>query len=142
MARKRSKQRRKRGGSEESAEPLVVVCRGGDCGSRRKHPEVDHQAQLAAIREGVGAGASVVVSRCLDACDHSNVVVVLPGSAGRDFAEPVWVGEVNDQATTAEVIEWVQQGGPGIVDPPVLVDIKHFTPTRSNRHELDEETGA
>ena len=42
-----AKQRSKRPKPSVPPEELtVVVCRGGDCGSRRKHPDVDHGAQL------------------------------------------------------------------------------------------------
>ena len=33
----------------EQDQTIVVVCRGGDCGSRRKHPEVDVLAGTAVI---------------------------------------------------------------------------------------------
>ncbi len=117
----------------------VVVCRGGDCGSRRKHPQVDHLAQLRMIR--AQASVEVLTSKCLDACDYSNVVVVLPGEAGRDSAgAPVWIGTVNDPETTRDLVQWANQGGPGLAEEPVLVQIQKFVPTRMSRHEL--ETGA
>ena len=95
----------------DSENALVIVCRGGDCGSRRKHPAVDHAAQLTTIRTRVGGAAEVLVSKCLDACEHSNVIVVVPGQEDRTRgAEPVWLGEVN---------------GP-------------FTPARRSRHELED----
>jgi hypothetical protein len=115
----------------------VVVCRGGDCGSRRKHPQVDHAAQLAAIRAGLQDVAAVVPSKCLDACEHSNVIVVMPGEDGRDAgAEPVWIGEANDEVVTDDVIAWVREGGPGVAPEPTLVEIQAFRPTRQSRQEL------
>ena len=134
MARRGAKRR------EQAAQPetvTVVVCRGGDCGSRRKHPEVDHAAQLQAFRSRLGDAAAVVPSKCLDACEHSNVVVVLPGAAGvAAAAEPVWIGEVNDAVVTDDVIAWVQEGGPGVAPEPTLVQIQAFRPTRHSRQEL------
>lgn len=116
----------------------MVVCRGGDCGSRRKHPGLDHRRQVHEIRSaGVG---EVVVSGCLDACSRSNVVVVLPGEPGRDAgAAEVWLGGVNDPETTGDLLDWVRRGGPGVADPPVLVQLGEFDPSRRNRHELEAE---
>lgn len=119
----------------------VVVCRGGDCGSKRKHPSTDHAAQLRQIRDAAGDNAEVTVSRCLDACEHSNVIVIIPDADGRSAgAAPVWVGEANDAEITADVIDMM--AGPGdLTHLPALVDIHTFRPTRQNRHELDEEVG-
>ncbi len=123
----------------ESENALVIVCRGGDCGSRRKHPTLDHAAQLAAIRSGVSGAAEVLVSKCLDACEHSNVIVVVPGQKDRSRgAEPVWLGEVNDADVTADLIDWVTGADHWSVQPPTLVDIHTFTPTRRSRHELED----
>ena len=70
------------------------------------------------------------------------MVVVVPGSAGRDGGgAAVWVGEVLDDATTADLVGWVDAGGPGLADEPVLVDLHGFRPSRLNRHELEEEIG-
>lgn len=63
----------------------------------------------------------------------------MPGAKGRaDAAEPVWLGEVLLPATVADLVTWVNEGGPGVADPPVLVEIGSFSPTRQNRHELEE----
>ena len=123
----------------DSENALVIVCRGGDCGSRRKPPAVDHAAQLTTIRTRVGGAAEVLVSKCLDACEHSNVIVVVPGQEDRTRgAEPVWLGEVNDPDVTADLIDWVTSPTPWSVQPPTLVDIHTFTPTRRSRHELED----
>lgn len=115
----------------------MVVCRGGDCGSRRKHPDVDHGAQLEAFRSRTPGDVAVVPSKCLDACEHSNVVVVMPGDEGAAAgAGPVWIGEVNDPAVTDDIIEWVGSGGPAIAAEPTLVAIQAFRPTRQSRAEL------
>lgn len=120
----------------------VVVCRGGDCGSRRKHPDTDHRDQLGRFREALGR--ELVVSRCLDACEHSNVVVVVPRTPGeREKDEPVWVGEVNDPETTADLLDWIRAAA--VIDSedlPVLVQIRRFSPTRRNRQELETELRA
>jgi (2Fe-2S) ferredoxin len=115
------------------------VCRGGDCGSRQKHPDTDHRGQLQRFREVLGQ--DLVVSRCLDACEHSNVVVVVPGAAAeREGAEPVWIGEVLGPEAAEDILGWATAGAPA--DPsgrPTLVQIKQFAPTRRNRQELEVE---
>jgi len=117
---------------------MVVVCRGGDCGNRSKHPGFDHAAQLAAVREGVQGSATVAVSKCLDACDMSNVVVVVPGQVQRDAGmTPVWLGNVLTPDATDDVVGWIVAGRPA-AEPPSLVQIVTFTPTRLSRRELDE----
>lgn len=134
MANRRAK---RPGRSPEAAQLTVVVCRGGDCGSRRKHPDVDHGQQLDAFRSLERAGVAVVPSKCLDACERSNVVVVMPGTTGDEAgAGPVWIGEVNDPAVTDDIIAWVAAGGPGVAPEPTLVEIQGFRPTRQSRQEL------
>lgn len=139
---KRSPKNRRRPREVASDRPVVVVCRGGDCGNRTKHPGFDHVGQLNQLRSGLDGAADVVSSSCLDACDHANVVVVLPGEDGRAAgAEPVWIGQANDADTTADIVGWVEGGGPGTVPEPTLVAINAFRPSRLNRHELEEATG-
>lgn len=123
----------------EPKRPIVVVCRGGDCGSRRKHRATDHAAQLTRISKRIdSATASVAVSKCLDACDFSNVIVVVPGAAGRTAGiEPTWVGGVLDDAATDDIIEWVNDSD-NDPEPPALVQIQQFRPTRQSRRELTE----
>lgn len=113
-----------------SAGPTLTVCRDCCCGTARKHPETDHAAQLARFR----AAARVRVSDCLDACAYSNVVVVSPSPAGRAAgARPVWLFGVLDADTEDEVLAWVAAGGPGIADPPGMLDLRIFTPARRIR---------
>ena len=113
-----------------------MACRGGECGNRTKHPGFDQRGQLRELRDALGS-ANVVVSTCLDACEHANVVVALPGADGRDIGGgPVWVGGVNDAEVTHDLARWIADGGPGLVDEPTLVAIGTFVPTRLSRHEL------
>ncbi|MFJ6113230.1 hypothetical protein ACIQC8_03845 [Agrococcus sediminis] len=134
MAKRRAQRTEPTTGEPERV--TVVVCRGGDCGSRRKHHGVDHSAQLQALRSRID-GADVVPSKCLDACERSNVVVVMPGDEGAEAgATPVWIGEVLDDAVTDDIVEWVNAGGPGVAAPPALVEIQEFRPTRQSRQEL------
>jgi predicted metal-binding protein len=77
----------------------MLVCRGCCCGTTRKHPELDHGAQLARLREAAAAGgAKVIATDCLGPCDRSNVVV-LRGPAA-DGCATVWIAQLlEDEAT-------------------------------------------
>ncbi len=135
MNNKRSKTRT----SLPPEQTIIVVCRGGDCGSRRKHANLDHAQQLAAIREATAGHATVLVSKCLDACSHSNVVVVVPDLENQRLAaQPVWLGDVNNDEITADLIEWSRSSACWTVRPPALIDIHQFTPTRQSRNELKD----
>ncbi len=118
-----------------NAGPTLTVCRDCCCGTSRKHPGVDHRAQLERFR---GAPGRLRVSDCLDACAYSNVVVVSPSTAGRAAgARPVWLFGVLDDETEAEVVAWVEAGGPGVAEPPGLLDLRIFTPARKVRAAVD-----
>lgn len=81
----------------------------------------------------------MTVSKCLDACERSNVVVVTPSPAGRRAgARPVWLEGVLDEKATAQVVEWVTTGGPGVSDPPGLLDLQAFAPTRRARQAAQQ----
>lgn len=100
----------------------VTVCRDCCCGTIRKHPDVDHDAQLAALRDGIAEAGRLVVSPCLLACERSNVVVVAPAAAARvDGARPVWLAEVLTPDQTAAVVAWVRAGGPGRAPLPLTL---------------------
>lgn len=115
-------------------EPLLTVCRGCCCGSTRKHPDTDHDRQLDVLR---AAGARVRVTDCLDACEHSNVVVVSPSpEARRAGARPVWLSGVLREDDTDALGEWVRAGGPGVVAPPGMLDLLEFRPGRAQRRSF------
>ena len=88
----------------------VLICRGCCCGTERKHPETDHEGQIAAI----SAVARTRVVDCVDECAYSNVVIVRPGDGSS-----VWLGGINDAALTDAVCEWLVGGAPQ-PPPPVL----------------------
>src|SRR5690606_40075869 len=74
-------------GSSGPAPCRVTVCRDCCCGSP-KVTGIDHAGQLERLRQA----APVRVSRCLDACEQANIVVVQPSAAGRaKGAHPVWL---------------------------------------------------
>jgi (2Fe-2S) ferredoxin len=97
----------------------VRMCRGCCCGTRRKHPDVDHDAIVDVLVAGLAGVADVVTTDCLSVCDLSNVVVVSPTpGARRRGARPAWVTHVNTVHRAALVVDWVRAGGPGASRPP------------------------
>ncbi len=111
--------------------PTVTLCRGCCCGTTRKHPGVDHAGQVERLCEGTAGVGRVTLSDCLDACAHSTVAVVSPSREGRAAGgRPVWLLGVLDRDTEDEIVAWVQAGGPGVADPPGMLDLRVFTPAR------------
>ena len=77
----------------------VWVCRGCCCGTKSKHPGVDHKALERAARSGAAeAGVRYDVTDCLGPCGQGNVVVVRSAGTTR------WFRRVNDLATTQAVL--------------------------------------
>lgn len=75
---------------------------------------------------------------CLDACEQANVIVVQPSPEGRVAGgRPVWLGLVNDPDATADIAEWVRSGDPGLADPPEILDLYEFGPSRRVRRVLE-----
>ncbi|WP_232544363.1 (2Fe-2S) ferredoxin domain-containing protein [Streptomyces buecherae] len=117
----------------------VTVCRGCCCGDARKVPGVDHAGQIARLREAVGTSAAVRASDCLDVCDQANVMVVQPSPQGRAAGgRPVWLGLVNDDDALADIASWLRAGGPGIAEPPGVLDLYAFTVSRRVREALED----
>jgi (2Fe-2S) ferredoxin len=109
--------------------PTVTLCRGCCCGTERKHPGVDHAGQVDRLRRDTAGAGRVRISDCLDACAQSTVAVVSPSRAGRVAGgRPVWLLGVLDRDTEDEISEWVRAGGPGLADPPGMLDLRIFTP--------------
>ncbi|MFJ1746543.1 (2Fe-2S) ferredoxin domain-containing protein [Streptomyces sp. NPDC088116] len=122
--------------------PKVTVCRGCCCGTP-KIPGLDHTAQLAGLRASVGDVATVRAVDCLDACDHANVIVIQPSAEGRKAGgRPVWLGLVNDADASADITAWIHAGGPGLVDPPDILELYAFNPSRRIRQTLDHDSDA
>jgi hypothetical protein len=107
----------------------LTVCRDCCCGDAGKHPGVDHDAQLVAIRQAVGERHRVRVSECLKVCERSNVVVVHPTPAARRCgARVVHLGDVLDDDLVEAVAAWLDAGGPGVTPPPALLRERVFDP--------------
>lgn len=114
---------------------LLTVCRGCCCGTLDKHPDTDHRGQLQTLPTSTDSPQVLLrVSDCLDACEHSNVIVVNASPAGRRRgARPTWLGEVLDDTTTQAVLAWVAAGGPGSAELPDNLLAHLFTPPRRVR---------
>jgi hypothetical protein len=97
----------------------VLVCRGYYCGTERRHPQVDHEAQLAAL----GRVARIRVVGCVDACSRSNVVIVRLGDG-----TSLWFGAILRPATTESLSGWLAAGAPRPVPEPLagLVFDRHL----------------
>lgn len=97
-----------------------MVCRGCCCGTVAKHPDVDHGAQLEALRAAL---PTEVRSRlwtvdCMGSCERSNVVVVRNAESRR------WFGDVLEGAVTADLARWIATGATG--DPPTALATREF----------------
>ncbi|WP_406069048.1 (2Fe-2S) ferredoxin domain-containing protein [Streptomyces sp. NBC_01020] len=117
----------------------VTVCRGCCCGTSAKVARLDHEAQLTDLRTMLTGVAMVRRTDCLDACERANVVVIQPSAEGREAGgRPVWLGQVNDRSAAADITAWIKNGGPGLADPPDILSLYTFTPSRRVRHELED----
>ena len=102
--------------------PRVSFCHDCCCGTRRKHPGVDHDALRADLREGLRNAAIVTQSACLDVCEEGNVIVVGPSPIGRQGGtKPVWFRGMLTPEAVGDLVDWVREGGPGVAPlPPAL----------------------
>lgn len=122
-----------------AARPTVAVCRGCCCGTPAKVPRLDHEAQLTDLRSQLAGVAMVRRTDCLDACERANVIVIQPSTEGRKAGgRPVWLGQVNAPDAAADITAWVKNGGTGLAEPPGILDLYTFSPSRRVRHELED----
>ncbi|MFD8472341.1 (2Fe-2S) ferredoxin domain-containing protein [Streptomyces globisporus] len=134
-----SKRSRRAAPRPRGAPPHRTRWRGGG-GGPPPLSGLDHTAQLRDLRQALDGTATVRVTNCLDACERANVIVVQPSAEGRkNGGRPVWLGLVNDPDAAAEITTWVREGGPGITDPPDILGLYAFQPSRRIRAELHDE---
>ena len=108
----------------------LVVCRGCCCGIR-EFTGLNHASQYTGLRRSLDGVATVRASDCLDACEQANVIVVQPSMAGRlAGGRPVWLAMVNDHDVEADLIAWIEAGGPGLADAPAILDLYEYKPSR------------
>ena len=108
----------------------VLVCRDCCCGPVRKHTGVDHDDHLerleCAARE-VGR-ACVLVTRYLDACARSNVVVVRARVRGQ--LRTMWFGEMNSPKRIDALCAWLHAEGLRREAPlPAAIAVATFPPS-------------
>lgn len=110
--------------------PTVWVCRGCCCGTV-KHPDTDHDGQLAALRTAIATvhGARLVVTDCVDECERSNVIVIRDRQHGR--RKDVWLGHVLDVDQTETLADWLRQTDRDHL--PAKLDRLRFSPKHSSR---------
>ncbi|GII89271.1 hypothetical protein Ssi03_72610 [Sphaerisporangium siamense] len=108
----------------------IAICRGCCCGTARRVPGLDHDAQVARLAEV----AEVRVTDCLDVCDQANVIVVQPSPAGRQAGgRPVWLGLANQPEAADDIAAWIRAGGPGLADLPGILTLHVTAPPRRIR---------
>lgn len=102
----------------------LLLCRACCCGTREKHPELDHEAQARALQAAAEAGGGrLVISRCLNACERSNVAVLRSG------AQTWWLGRLLRHARTEALCAWLREGGPDAGPLPAGLALCLFTPS-------------
>ncbi|MFD0141182.1 MULTISPECIES: (2Fe-2S) ferredoxin domain-containing protein [unclassified Streptomyces] len=110
----------------------LVVCRGCCCGDAGKNPGVDHDGQLARLREAAarsGGRLSVRTSDCLGPCAQANIVVVQPSTEGRRRGgRAAWIGFTADDDCLDDILAWTAAGGPGIAEPPATLTLQMIDP--------------
>ena len=85
----------------------VWVCRGCCCGTRKKHPGVDHKALERAARAGAeAAGVRYEVTDCLGPCGQGNIIVVRTGGTTR------WFRRMLDVESTVALLDAVATDAP------------------------------
>lgn len=114
--------------------PTVIVCRGCCCGTAKKHPDTDHKAQLAMLRDQMRDVADLRVTDCLGPCERSNVLVVTPSQGGhRQGGRSTWLGYVFTEEAGSAIADWLREGGPGLADFPRSLRRYRFTRLRKPR---------
>ena len=100
----------------------VWVCRGCCCGTRKKHPGVDHKALERQLRKGAkAAGARYEVTDCLGPCGQGNIVVVRSEGVTR------WFRKVLDPVSSDLVLDVLRERR---VPPPLET---RFMPKRTGK---------
>ena len=114
---------------------VVLLCRGCCCGTRDKHPNVDHDAQELRLEETAAAqpGVELRVVDCLDECDRSNVVVLRTrGLSPRE--RDTWLGGLLTTRATTALAGWITDGAAGpLPDAVAGLRFRHVAPARRAR---------
>lgn len=128
--------------STEGAPCKITVCRGCCCGTEKKVPGVDHEAQLArlsAIDDHAARRVPVRTSKCLGICFQANVIVVRPSAQGRAAGgRPVWLGEMAEDGLLEAVDDWIFEGGPGLAPLPASLE-EHLTSKEAKKPKKSDK---
>ena len=104
----------------------VWVCRGCCCGTKAKHPGIEHKALERQVRKGAEEiGARYEVTKCLGPCGQGNVVVVRAAGVTR------WFRRMNDEASSAALLEHLASTGT-VTELPAALD-RHLLRGRDGR---------
>ena len=105
-------------------EAIVLLCRGCCCGTRAKHPRVNHDAQQRALEDAAAdhPGVKLRVVDCLDECARSNVAVIRRPAEPRNTRD-TWLGGLIGQRATSELASWIRSGA-GDPLPPALAALR------------------
>ncbi|OYN76075.1 hypothetical protein CG716_23600 [Mycolicibacterium sphagni] len=122
----------------DQSRPTVTMCRGCCCGTTRKHPGFDHDAQLVLLRDLLRGVANFRITDCLGPCERSNVLVVSPSRTGHQSGgRPTWLGFVLDEDAAAAITNWLGEGGPGLTQPPDNLMRYRFERPKRQRRQSD-----
>ena len=114
---------------------VLLLCRGCCCGTRDKHPQVDHDSQERVLTDAIDTqpGMEMRVVDCLDECDRSNVAVLRrPGAPARE--RDTWLGGLLTERATTAFAGWIAEGGFGPLPDAVSgLRFRHVPPRRRAR---------
>jgi hypothetical protein len=118
--------------ADSQAVTVILLCRGCCCGTRAKHPGLDHAAQEDAVISAAGSvsGVDVRVVDCLDECARSNVAVIRRADRAPKERD-TWLGGLVSERATNAFAAWIAQGAPDDL-PPALAGLRfrHLPPRR------------
>ncbi|TRW79120.1 (2Fe-2S) ferredoxin domain-containing protein [Mycolicibacterium sp. 018/SC-01/001] len=118
----------------DRTKPTVTLCRGCCCGTSKKHPDNDHEAQVSSLRTVLHEVADLRITDCLGPCERSNVLVVTPSADGyRRGGRSTWLGYVFDETSGSAIAEWLRDGGLGVSEFPRSLRRHRFTRPRKRR---------
>jgi (2Fe-2S) ferredoxin len=122
----------------DQSRPTVAMCRGCCCGTARKHPGFDHDAQVAVLRDLLQGVSNFRITDCLGPCERSNVLVVSPSKSGQRMGgRPTWLGFVLDEAAASDIAQWLCDGGPGLARLPGSLAPHYFDRPKKPRQQPD-----
>ena len=102
-------------GDKHRRKDAIWVCRGCCCGTKSKHPGIDHKALERQAREGAAAvGARYEATGCLGPCGQGNVVVVRADGLTR------WFRRMNDPTSLTALLDHLAATGSAVGLPEEL----------------------